>query len=362
MITKQFLLSQIGFAFLLASCVSEAVTEARETFKVVSPRNTDTVYHDEYVAEIAAVQNVEVRTRIKGFIQTIHVDEGKTVVKGQKLFSINSTQHEQELQKAIAVLKNAVAELKLTEIELENVKKLLEKNIVSKSEVSLLETKVDALKAKVEEAEAHKSQVENALSFTEIRAPFDGIINRIPNKTGSLVEEGELLTTISNTKEVFAYFNLSENDYLNYMTNGDESGSKMVNLVLVNDSVYEHKGKVETIESEFDQSTGNISFRARFPNPDAILKHGANGKIIVEKKLANALLVPQTSTFEIQDKLFVFVVNKDSVVEQRNIIPQMQIPHYYVIKSGVTSKDKIILEGVQNAKNGEKIIPQSGAF
>ncbi|MDD2760388.1 MAG: efflux RND transporter periplasmic adaptor subunit [Methylomonas sp.] len=329
-----------------------------EVYQVVSPLVKNTTYNSEYVAEIQSVRYVEVRSKIKGFIEKNYVDEGQTVKKGQLLFTLNYLEFEKELQKADADFKAALADLKAGEVEYANVKRLLDKSIVSKPEVDVLSAKVNALKAKVEEAQAHKEQVALHLSFSQIKAPYDGIINRIPHKMGSLVEEGDMLTSISDNHEIFAYFNLSEIDYLNYI-NSDEKQTKTVSLKLANNEIYPYQGKIETIESEFDKETGNIAFRARFPNPDAILKHGANGKIIIEKEIKNALIIAQKSTFEIQDKLYVFVVGKDNTLHQKNIVPKMRFTDFYVVESGLNKEDRIIFEGVENAKDGMKIQPET---
>jgi membrane fusion protein (multidrug efflux system) len=286
------------------------------------------------------------------------VDEGQFVQEGQLLFTVSSRLIRHELQKAEAALKNAIADLKAAEVELTNEKNLAEKNIVSKAELKMFEAKVEALKASVEEAEANKEQAALRVTFSQIKAPYHGILNRIMHKTGSLIEEGAMLTTISDNKEVFAYFNLSETDYLNFITSSDQEASKRVHLILANQQPYHHEGKIEIIESEFDKSTGNIAFRARFPNPERILKHGANGKVIVKKQLDSALLVPQQSTFEIQDKLYVFVVGKNRVVAQRNVVPKMRVPHYFVIESGLSKDETIVYEGVQSVKDGDSIVPQ----
>lgn len=165
-----------------------------------------------------------------------------------------------------------------------------------------------------------------------------------------------MLTSISDNREIFAYFHLSEIDYLNYIGN-EEKETKTVVLKLANNDLYPHKGKIETIESEFDRETGNIAFRARFPNPEAILKHGANGKIVINKILKNALIIPQKSTFEIQDQLYVFVVDKDNMLRQRKIVPKMRFTDFYAVESGLTKNDRIVFEGVENAKDGAKIEP-----
>jgi len=354
-------LSVCAVMFMACSPEKENQTE-NETFKVISPLVTDTVYQNEYVAEINALQNVEVRTRIRGFIENVYVDEGQMVKQGQTMFTISSKEYQQDLLKAKAALKSALAELKSSDIELENTKKLFDKNIVSKPELDVLESKVNALKAKVEEAESDEAQANLNLSFAEIKAPFDGIINRIPNKTGSLVEEGALLTSISNNKEVFAYFNVSEKDYLDYAFSKQEGKSKEVSLILANGTLYSHKGMIETTESEFDKSTGNIAFRAKFTNPEQILKHGSSGKVIVKTEVKNAMLIPQKSTFEVQENIYVFVVNKDNVVQLRKIVPSIRMPQLYVITSGLTAQDKFIYEGIQRVKEGDKIVPETVLF
>jgi RND family efflux transporter MFP subunit len=344
------------FCLITASCTPKKEVETIDSHQVITPLLKDTNYSSEYVADMQSVKYVEVRSKVKGYIEKIYVDEGQPVKEGQLLFTLNPLEFEKELQKANAVYKNAIADLKAVQVELSNVRRLVEKNIVSKAELAVTKAKVEALKADVEEAKANKEQAALQLSFSKIKAPYNGVINRIPNKVGSLIEEGDMLTSISDNREVFAYFNLSEIDYLNYITNGEQK-TKTVSLKLANNALYGYEGKIEMIESEFDPSTGNIAFRARFPNPDAILKHGASGKIIVSKQLKNALQIPQKSTFEIQDKLYVFVVNQEGVLQQRNIVPKMRFPDFYVVESGLSKDEKILFEGVENVRDGHKINP-----
>jgi membrane fusion protein (multidrug efflux system) len=347
----------LALCLIVTACAPEKAAEMKpESYEVITPLVKDTSYSSEYVAEIQSVRYVEVRSKIKGFIEKNYVDEGQAVSKGQLLFSLSFMEHEKELQKANADYKAAIADLTAAEVELNNVKRLVEKDIVSKTELEVLDAKINALRAKVEEALANKEQVALHLDFSQIKAPYDGIINRIPHKVGSLIEEGDMLTSISDNSEIFAYFHLSEVDYLNYISSNEEE-IKVVGLRLANNERYSHKGKIEMIESEFDRHTGNIAFRARFPNPEGMLKHGANGEIIINKVLKNALVIPQKSTFEIQEKLYVFVVDKDNKLKQRNITPKMRFPDYYAVESGLSSNEKIVFEGVENLKDGEKITP-----
>jgi membrane fusion protein, multidrug efflux system len=346
----------IAVCLLTVSCTYKKEAESVDTHKVIYPILEDVTYSNKYVAQIQSVGYVEIRSKIRGYIGKIYVDEGQPVKKGQLLFALSSSVFEKELQKANAAYKSAVADLKVAEVELANVTTLVEKNIVSKSELHVIQAKVDALRADVEEAVANKEQVALNLLFSNIRAPYDGFINRIPNKVGSLIEEGDMLTSLSDNREIFAYFHLSEIDYLNYLATG-EQGTSVVGLELANNALYGHEGRIEMIESEFDSSTGNIALRARFSNPDGLLKQGANGKVIVNETLKSALVIPQKSTFEIQDQLYVYVVNKENVLEQRNIVSKMRLAKYYVVESGLSKDEQILFEGVENVMNGDQVHP-----
>lgn len=326
-----------------------------ETFQVIQPLIKDTVYLREYVADIQSVQNTEIRAKAGGYLEAIHVDEGEFVAAGQPLFTISRKQYEQEVLQAEAAVASAVAETKAAEVELKNTRALVEKNIVSQSELELAQAKVEALKARTAEARAHEANARLELSFAQIRAPFAGYINRIPNKTGSLIAEGSLLTTISNNNQMLVYFNVSEREYLDYLSTSSEGKPKEVQLLLANGEVYPFAGQVETAESEFDSSTGNIAFRAKFPNPRQLLKHGATGKIQVSVKLKNALLIPQKSVFEIQDKFFVYEVNDSSRVKMTSVTPSYRLPELYVIERGLSAEARVLYEGIQLVTAGEQI-------
>ena len=333
-----------GFIALL--CLISCTTKKEEkeeasTFTVTSAVSIDTSFTKEYVSQIRSVRNIEVRAQEKGYLQNIYVDEGQFVKAGQLLFRIMPKMYEAELLKA-------QAEAKAAEIELQNAKILTAKNVVSKSEQAMAQAKLEQARAEVSLAKLH-------LSFTEIRAPFDGTIDRIPLKLGSLIEEGELLTSLSDNSQVFAYFNVSEPEYLEYQTNAKGRGDNKVSLLLANNQPLKYKGNVEVIESEFNNETGNIAFRAKFPNPDKLLKNGETGKVLMTVPVKNALIIPQKTTYEIQDKMYVFVVDKNNVVASREITITGEMPDLYVVKSGLSSTDKILLEGVQKVKDDDKI-------
>lgn len=354
------LLSCCALIFL-ASCSSKTSVKSDSRFKVITPSVIDTVYEKEYVAQVSALANVEVRTRIKGIIEKVYVDEGQHVGKGALLFTISSSQYRQELHKAKAVLKSAQAELRAAEIEMEGTRKLADRKVVSDTELEMAKARCEAAKAKVSEAQADLEQASLNLSYTQVRAPFDGAINRIPNKMGSLVDEGAMLTTISNSSAMLVYFNLSEKEYLELASVLSRGRAKEVMLVLANGALYKQNGVVETADSEFDRGTGNIAFRARFPNPEHILKHGSSGKILVRNELKRALVIPKKSTFEIQGNTYIYLVDKSNRVKLQKITPMASLAHLYVVRDGVTPHDRFIYDGIQLVKEGETITPEAVA-
>lgn len=355
---QSFVLFGICVGLFLSACSSnKSDTTILEKFPVIHPMVSDTVYINEYVADIHSRQNVEIRSRVKGYIEKIYVDEGSSVQQGQLLFSISNKGFQQDLLRARASLSSAIAEAKSAEVNLENTKIIVEKKVVAKSELDIAQSRLDAANAKIKEAESDEANALLDLSFTEIKAPFDGIINRIPNKTGSLIDEGTLLTSISDNKEVLVYFKVSEREYLDLIFTRNSNKDTRVELLLANHQLYAHKGIIETVEGEFDKTTGNIAFRARFPNPNLVLKHGSSGKIRLKKELKNAMIIPQKSTFEVQEKTLVYVLDSNNVVQMRSIIPGLRLPNFYVIESGLSPNDRIIYEGLQRVKEGDKIIP-----
>lgn len=340
-------------SILLISCSDKTVKNEEQTYLVVNPIIKDTTYERDYAATINSFQNVEIRSKVKGFVENIYLDEGQKVKKGQILFTLNSKEYEQHVHKAEAAIQSTLAELRASEIEVENTKKLFDKNIVSKSELDLITTKVNINKAKVNEARVAKEQAILHVEFTKIKAPFDGIINRIPNKKGSLIDEGALLTTISNNESVYAYFSVSEIDYLDYVQS--KSKNNTVTLSLANNSIYPYKGTIETTETEFNKETGNIAFRAKFSNPERLLKEGGTGKILVKKLYKNVIIIPQKSTFEVQGNIYVYLVDKNNKVYSKKINPINRLSNYFVLDKDLTKEDKIIYEGIQSIKTGDKV-------
>ena len=265
----------------------------------------DTSITKDYVCQIHSVRHIELRALEKGYLQHIYVDEGQHVKKGQRMFYIMPNVYQADLQKA-------KAEAEVAEIEYKNTKLLADGDVVSANELAMAKAEFDRAKAEVTLAETH-------LGFTDIRAPFDGIMDHLEAREGSLLDEGELLTTLSDNSKMWVYFNVPEAEYLDYITSAKKNEKQAVELLMANNKKFNQPGVVETIEGEFNHETGNIAFRATFSNPDGILRHGETGSILMKVSLDKAMLIPQKATFEVLDKKFVFV-NKNPATNEFRLI------------------------------------------
>ena len=327
---------------VLTSCESKKHHEELESkYLVSSPIRKDTLISNEYVAQVRSIRNIEIRAQERGYLQDIYVDEGDFVKKGQLMFRIMPKLYEAEQQKA-------KAEADFARIEYENTKVLADSNVVAKNELAMAKAHYDKANAELALANVH-------LEFTTIRAPFDGIVDRLHLKLGSLVDEGDLLTTLSDNSEMWVYYNVPEAEYLDYKSNKNSEEKKEVELLMANNKIYNQKGVIETIEGEFNNETGNIAFRANFPNPDGLLRHGETGSILTKILYKNALLIPQKATFEVLSKHYAYVVNEEGKVEAREISVQAELPHVYLISEGLTVDDKILLEGIRKVRDGDHI-------
>ena len=324
------------------SCQKEEKEKEEKTeYLVTNPIQKDTVVTKDYVSQIQSIQHIELRALERGYLQKIFVDEGQFVKKGQILFQIMPKLYEAEMQ-------IAKAEANFAEIEYKNTKRLADSDVVAPNELAMAKAKLDKANAQLSLAKVH-------LQFTEIRAPFDGIIDRFQVKLGSLVDEGDLLSNLSNNSKMWVYYNVPEAEYLDFKTNQEKNNNTKVNLLMANNKYFEYPGIVETIEADFNNETGNISFRATFPNPKGLLRHGETGNIHVTLPYKNATLIPQKATFEVLDKKYVYVIDKDNKVQSREIVIAAELPHLFIIKKGLNENDKILLEGLRLVKENEEI-------
>ncbi len=334
----------MGLCTVLLSTSCEEKKEEKEAetrFLVTSPVRMDTSITKDYVCQIHSIQHIELRALERGYLQDIFVDEGQFVKKGQRMFQIMPMLYQAELQKA-------EAEVNFAEIEYQNTKALADSDVVSKNELALVKAKLDKAKAEMSLAQVH-------MGFTDIRAPFDGIMDRFQVRQGSLLDEGELLTTLSDNSKMWVYFNVPEAEYLDYETRVKSQEKTQVHLLMANNRLFDQVGVVETIEADFNNETGNIAFRATFPNPNKLLRHGETGNIQMRVPLKGALLIPQKATFEVLDKKYVFVVDAENRIQSRQITIGEEMPHLYVVLGGLAENDKILLEGLRLVREEQEI-------
>lgn len=310
-------------------------------FEVSTPIVMDTSTTKEYVCQIHSIRHIEIRSMEKGYLEHISVDEGQKVKKGQSLFKIMGNIYQAELDKA-------KAEGDAANIEYKNTKLLADSKVVSENELALSKAKLNKAKAEILLAEIH-------LGFTNIKAPFNGVIDHLLAREGSILEEGELLTTLSDNSQMWVYYNVPEAEYLNYMMLDKKNKKEKVKLLLANNHEFDQIGTVETIEGDFNNETGNIAFRATFQNPKSILRHGETGTILMNIPLKNVLIIPQKATFEVLNKRYVFVIDKNNTIRQTEITVGASLPNLFVVKKGLAATDKILLEGIRLVKDKDVI-------
>jgi membrane fusion protein, multidrug efflux system len=311
---------------------AEGETELEQhTIVVTSGGVKDVIITQQYVCQIHSRRHINVCALDNGYLQEIKISEGQAVKKDQLMFKILPTLYQVKLDAESA-------EAELARLEFNNTKRLFEKKVVSEQEVALYQAKLAKAQAKANLAGAE-------LDFTSVRAPFDGIVDRLHQQLGSLIKEGDDLTTLSDNSVMWVYFNVPEARYLEYMSRSEqEKAGQIIELVLANGSKFEQKGKIGAIEAEFNNETGNIPFRADFPNPSGLLRHGQTGNVLIHQTLKNVLVIPQRATFEILDKRYVYVVGDDEVAHQRPIEIQNELDDIFVIKRGLGVNDKLEYE------------------
>ncbi|MCM1347968.1 MAG: efflux RND transporter periplasmic adaptor subunit [Firmicutes bacterium] len=339
----------------------------------------------EYPALIKGKTDVEIRPQVSGFITKVHVDEGQHVKKGQVLFTIDQVQYQAAVAQAKSQVANAQAAVNSAKTRVSTAKMtadtkrdLLNKNIISQFEYQVADNDLQTARAALAQAEAALAQAQSQvtianknLAYTVVTAPSDGVVGSIPNREGSLASPSSMepLTTISDNSEVYAYFSLTEKDLLD-MTDGGQrplaqavEAMPEVTLTLANGTEYPIKGKVATVNGLIDTSTGAASVRALFNNPSGMLRSGSTGTISIPVNQAEAMVIPQKATFEVQDRRFVYLVNdSNKVVSQPITVQEISDGQNFVVLTGLKAGDRVAIEGVgSKLKDGMKITPVDAA-
>jgi len=335
-------------------------------YSVLTLKPMTVTIHQDFPAAVEGQRVIEIRPMINGYLQEIYVDEGDHVKKGQLLFQINNPQYDQDVITAKAGIKSAEADVNTSMMEIEKVRPLVEKEIVSNYRLKSAELTLQSRQAELEQTRAALKNAETNLSYTLIRSPQNGIIGTIPYKNGALVSSNsaEALTTLSDIDEVYAYFSWNEKQLLEMLS--DPDGSSMEEkvkslppaiLILSNLSEYRLKGRIEMASGLISTETGSATFKAVFKNPDGLIRSGSSATIKIPRNYENVLVVPQSATYELQDKRFIYTVGSDNKVTAVNI---STIPtddgKYFIVSTGLKTGDRIVTEGIISLKDGSTIV------
>jgi membrane fusion protein (multidrug efflux system) len=310
-----------------------------------------------YPTSIEGVINSEVRAKISGYITDVLVDEGQKVKKGQTLFKLET----QSLNQDAAAAK---ANVNAAQVEVDKLKPLVEKNIISN-------VQLETAKAKLQQAQSSYNSIGANINYGNIKSPVDGYVGSIRLRKGSLVSptSQEPLTTVSDISKVYAYFSMNERDYLDFIQNAEGKdieakidGLPKVSLILSNGSTYKQEGTIETINSQINSNTGSISFRAIFDNPSRLLTNGNSGNIRIPKVYKDAVVVPKSASYEQQGSIYVYIIAEDSIAVATRIVVLADINNLYVVSEGVEKGDRIVAKGVDKLRGDTKIKPMEIPF
>lgn len=331
-------------SFSLPACNTHKEEVHHEAHKITAttPQSMDVTLTQPYVCQIHSQRHIKIRALEMGYLEAIKIKEGQTVKQDDVLFKVIPVIYQ-------ARLDAENAEAKLAQLEYNYTNKLFEDKVVSKNEVLLLEAKLKKANAKADLALAE-------LNFATVKAPFDGIVDRLHHQHGSLVQEGEILTTLSDNSVMWVYFNVPEARYLEYMSEMSQNKEELkIELMLANQTKFNQIGKIGAIEADFNNENGNIAFRADFPNPERLLRHGQTGTVLLSRVQHGAVVIPQRAVFEVLQKRYVYTVDNDDVAHQREIEVQNELEDLYVIKKGLGVDEKIVLEGTRQVRDGDKV-------
>ncbi|WP_456311944.1 efflux RND transporter periplasmic adaptor subunit [Pseudomonas shirazensis] len=366
---KNVIITSFILALVLSSCAdkTQAPPPPPPVLPVAAITSENTITDTEYPASIQGTVDVEIRPQVSGNLDRVLVDEGAYVSKGQSLFKINERPYREQLNNALASLHAYEAALINAQLEVDKLTPLVQNKVVSEYQLKTAKASQKIASANIEQARAMVASARINLGYTNVTAPVSGYIGRLPKKQGSLVSASDIeaLTTLSDVHEVYAYFSLGETDFINFKSQyaGNSLGDKIkhlppVSLILADNNAYPQTGKIDMVDGQFDKTTGAITLRATFPNKNGTLRSGNTGKIRLGINHDDAILVPQSATIEMQDKIFVFTVGKENKVNKMPITVIGKSGANYLVKDGVKSGDQLVLSGVDKLQEGQVIQPE----
>lgn len=353
-------------ALLLASCGNKGnIKMGDNEYPVVTIGSQNAELQTTYPATIKGVQDVQIRPKVSGFITKVCVQEGQAVKAGQLLFVIDNTTYQAAVRQAQASVNSAKSQLNTAKLTYENSQKLFKSNVIGSYELQSSQNSYETAMAAVAQAKAALASAQETLGFCYVKSPANGVVGSLPYKVGALVSAGSVdaLTTVSDVATVEVYFSVTEKDILDLTktagsTHAAISAYPSVKLLLSDGTTYKHPGKVTKVSGVIDAATGSVSMIARFPNPERLLKSGGSGTIVVPRDNSNAIVIPQTVTTEVQNKIFVYTVGKDNKVKYTEITVDPQNDgNHYVVTGGLHVGDRIVTKGITSLTDGMEIKP-----
>lgn len=353
-------------ALLLASCGNKGNMKMGDNeYPVVTIGSQNAELQTTYPATIKGVQDVQIRPKVSGFITKVCVQEGQAVKAGQMLFVIDNTTYQAAVRQAQASVNSAKSQLNTAKLTYENSQKLFKSNVIGSYELQSSQNSYETAMAAVAQAKAALASAQETLGFCYVKSPANGVVGSLPYKVGALVSAGSVdaLTTVSDVATVEVYFSVTEKDILDLTktagsTHAAISAYPPVKLLLSDGTTYKHPGKVTKVSGVIDAATGSVSMIARFPNPERLLKSGGSGTIVVPRDNSNAIVIPQTVTTEVQNKIFVYTVGKDNKVKYTEITVDPQNDgNHYVVTGGLHVGDHIVTKGITSLTDGMEIKP-----
>ena len=364
---KNLLLALAVFIYGCAPKQEAPATPPPPTLPVVEIVSGLATTYQEYPASIEGKVNVEIRPQVAGYLDKVFVDEGAYVKAGQPLFKINDQPFREQLNNAKASLGAANAALINTQLEIDKFTPLVANKVISDYQLKSAKAAHAVALANAEQAKAMVGTAQINVGYTTVKAPVSGFVGRFPKKNGSLVSpsDPDPLTQLSDVQEVHVYFALGEDDFIKFKSQyaGNTLNEKLkkmnaISLLLADQTVYPKQGKIDMIDGQFDKNTGAITMRATFPNAQGLLRSGNTGKVRLSLQHNGAILVPQSATVEVQDKIFVYTVSSDNKVKKMPITIVGKSGKNYLVKDGVKAGDRIVFSGLDILQEGTAITPE----
>ena len=348
---------------ITTSCKQKKQEEvAKASFKTMTVQKSDKDLSTSYSASIKGKQDIDIYPQVSGKIERLLVREGDKVTKGQLLFVIDQVPFRAALDNAVATEKAAEASLASATLTYNSNKELFDQKVVSSYTLQTSENAYHTAQAQLAQAKAQVTNARNNLSYTEVRSPSNGVVGVLPYRVGTLVSASmpKPLTTVSDNSQMYVYFSMTEKQLLSFVRQyGSKDAAIMnmpeVSLQLGDLSMYDHKGKVESISGVINTETGAVTLRAEFANPDLLLNSGGSGNVIIPSTRKDCIVIPQSATVQQQDKRIVYKVQNGKAVSQLIQVENIDDGRNFIVTDGLKPGDVIVSEGAGMVKEGEKI-------